>query len=90
MIGFVWLDDSSSLVDLSNFGDVPFQCPWSLQDSSHPELTGRGGHCERRVFCSVAEDGVSDWAMELGSIWVFDSQHEHSSLFDCLNIIFCS
>ena len=25
---------------------------------SHPP--GRGGHCERRVFCSVAEDGVSD------------------------------
>ena len=22
--------------------------------------TGRGGHCERRVFCSVANDGVSD------------------------------
>jgi len=22
--------------------------------------TGRGGHCERRVFCSVAEDGVSE------------------------------
>lgn len=22
-------------------------------------MSGRGGHCERRVFCSVAEDGVS-------------------------------
>lgn len=24
------------------------------------QVAGRGGHCERRVFCSVANDGVSD------------------------------
>ena len=24
------------------------------------QVAGRGGHCEQRVFCSVANDGVSD------------------------------